>query len=104
MQVQDVLNIGKQNLGDKRGYDVKEIRNRGRGRKRKEGYKGGKGRQGERFGETGRQGSGQPGGWRRPEQRHQSKASREREKKEKKGKAQMVAERTEGLSHLDVFG
>lgn len=29
---------------------------------------------------------------------------REREKKEKTRKAHMVAERTEGLSHLDVFG
>lgn len=37
VQVQDVLNIGKQNLWDKSGYDVKEIRNRGRGRKREEG-------------------------------------------------------------------
>lgn len=43
VQVQDVLNIGKQNLGDKEGDDVKEIRNRGRGRKRKEGIKAGSG-------------------------------------------------------------
>lgn len=48
VQVQDVLNIGKQNLGDKRGYDVKKIRNRGRGKERKEGIKAGRGEGGKR--------------------------------------------------------
>lgn len=77
VQVQDVLNIGKQNLGDKRGYDVKKIRNRGRGRKRKEGIKTGRGGREEA---RGGQGSGQPGGWRQPEQRHQSKGETEGER------------------------
>lgn len=48
VQVQDVLDIGKQNLGDKRIYDVKKIRNRGRGRERKEGIKAGGGERGKR--------------------------------------------------------